>query len=358
MITFALFNKIYIFDMKLKYFALIILLFYSMNTKVYSQPLKIMTYNVENLFDTRHDTLKNDMEFLPNSERHWTNKRYYDKIQDIMQVIVGVGGWNNPVLVGLCEIENKNVLDAMVKHTPYNQLGYDYVHFEGPDKRGIDVALLYQKDLFMPLLSYPIPVTLPNDKQGRDLLYVSGQFYDGTIVHIFQIHFPSRREGALFSEPNRIAAAQVLLENIDSIRQIDPKAGIIVMGDFNDTPIDYVPSRLLNALPYNITSNYENNQLYNLTWDGRMYKDFDEGTYFHKGAWDMLDQIIVSGSLLNGTYTTKLNNRANIYKPKWISEYNKKQHKNVPFRTYVGPFYHGGVSDHFPISVDIVPQTK
>ena len=233
---------------------------------LYTQPMKIMTYNVENLFDTQHDSLKNDTEFLPNSELHWTNKRFYDKLHEVMQVIVGLGDNELPLLVGLCEIENDFVLKAMTQFDPYDQLGYDYVHYEGPDARGIDVALLYQKDKFTPLASRPIPVHLPNGQRGRDLLYTCGSLTDSTLLHIIQVHFPSRREGALASEPNRIAAAKSVRQVVDSVQAIDPQAAIIIMGDFNDNPSDKVPSTTLAALPYTAGS-FENTQLYNLCWD-------------------------------------------------------------------------------------------
>ena len=183
-----------------------------------AQPMKIMTYNVENLFDTQHDSLKNDTEYLPDSELRWTNKRFYDKLHEVMQVIIGVGGDELPLLVGLCEVENDFVLKAMTQNDPYYQLGYDYVHYEGPDARGIDVALLYQKDKFTPLASRPIPVHLPNGQRGRDLLYTCGTLSDSTFLHIMQVHFPSRREGALASEPNRDAAAKTVRKVVKEIQ--------------------------------------------------------------------------------------------------------------------------------------------
>ena len=143
----------------MKRLLLFLLLFVAQILTLNSQSMKIMTYNVENLFDTQHDSLKNDKEFLPNSELHWTNKRFYDKLHEVMQVIVGLGDDELPLLVGLCEVENDFVLKAMTQFDPYDQLGYDYVHYEGPDARGIDVALLYQKDKFTPLASRPILYT-------------------------------------------------------------------------------------------------------------------------------------------------------------------------------------------------------
>ena len=226
------------------------LLFVILTLTLYSQSMKIMTYNVENLFDTQHDSLKNDKEFLPNSDLRWTNNRFYEKLHEVMQVVVGLGGDELPLLVGLCEIENDFVLKAMTQFDPYDQLGYDYVHYEGPDARGIDVALLYQKDKFTPLASRPISVHLPNGQRGRDLLYTYGALSDSTLLHIIQVHFPSRREGALASEPNRHAAAKAVRQVVDSVQTLDPEAAIVIMGDFNDNPSDKVPTTTLAALPY------------------------------------------------------------------------------------------------------------
>ena len=317
-----------------------------------AQSMKIMTYNVENLFDTQHDSLKNDTEFLPNSELHWTNKRFYDKLHEVMQVIVGLGGDELPLLIGLCEIENDFVLQAMTQFDPYDQLGYDYVHYEGPDARGIDVALLYQKDKFTPLASRPIPVHLPNGQHGRDLLYTCGSLTDSTLLHIIQVHFPSRREGALASEPNRMAAAKAVRKAVEEIQAVDSQAAIIIMGDFNDNPSDKVPTTTLSALPYT-SGSFEDLKLYNLCWDGYSFENKDIGSYFHDGEWDMLDQIIVSGALLNGNLSVRIMPEAEVYHPKWISKRDKRTGEMIPRRTYVGPFYQGGVSDHFPVFIEL-----
>ena len=317
-----------------------------------SQSMKIMTYNVENLFDTQHDSLKNDKEYLPNSELRWTNDRFYEKLHEVIQVIVGLGEDNLPLLVGLCEVENDFVLKAMTQFDPYDQLGYDYVHYEGPDARGIDVALLYQKDKFTPLASRPIPVHLPNGQHGRDLLYTCGALTDSTLLHIIQVHFPSRREGALASEPNRMAAAKAVRKVVDEIQMVDSQAAIIIMGDFNDNPSDKVPTTTLSALPYT-SGSFEDLKLYNLCWDGYPFENREIGSYFHDGEWDMLDQIIVSGALLNGNLSVRVMPEAEVYHPKWISKRDKRTGEMIPKRTYVGPFYQGGVSDHFPVFMEI-----
>jgi hypothetical protein len=336
----------------MKHRLLFALLFITQAFILNSQSMKIMTYNVENLFDTQHDSLKNDKEYLPNSELRWTNDRFYEKLHEVMQVIVGLGEDNLPLLVGLCEVENDFVLKAMTQFDPYDQLGYDYVHYEGPDVRGIDVALLYQKDKFTPLASRPIPVHLPNGQSGRDLLYTCGTLSDSTFLHIIQVHFPSRREGALASEPNREAAAKTVRKVVDEIQMVDSQAAIIIMGDFNDNPSDKVPTTTLSALPYT-SGSFEDLKLYNLCWDGYPFENREIGSYFHDGEWDMLDQIIVSGALLNGNLSVRVMPEAEVYHPKWISKRDKRTGEMIPKRTYVGPFYQGGVSDHFPVFMEI-----
>ena len=336
----------------MKRLLLFILLFVTQILILNSQTMKIMTYNVENLFDTRHDTLKNDQEYLPDSDLRWTNNRFYEKLHEVMQVIIGLGDEELPLLVGLCEVENDFVLKAMTQFEPYNQLGYDYVHYESPDIRGIDVALLYQKDKFTPLASRPIPVYLPNGQQGRDLLYTCGTLTDSTFLHIIQVHFPSRREGALASEPNREAAAKAVRQVVDSVQALDPQAAIIIMGDFNDNPSDKVPTTTLAAMPYT-SGSFENTKLYNLCWDGYNYEDKEIGSYFHDGQWDMLDQIIVSGALLNGNLAVRAMPKAEVYHPKWISKRDTRTGEMIPKRTYVGTFYQGGVSDHFPVFMEL-----
>ena len=171
--------------------------------------MTIMTYNVENMFDTSHDSLKNDYDFTQQSEKQWTHERYYKKINDVMRTIVSAGEdgeW--PMLVGLCEIENDFVLRSMTDGSRYRKLGYEYVHHESPDARGIDVALLYRKDMFTPLLSRPVGVKLPDEKDTRDILYVCGTTKDGTILHVIETHMPSRRGGAQATEGNRMTVAE------------------------------------------------------------------------------------------------------------------------------------------------------
>jgi predicted extracellular nuclease len=166
------------------------------------------------------------------------------------------------------------------------------------------------------------------------------------------VHVPSRREGALASEPNREAAAKTVRKVVNEIQMVDSQAAIIIMGDFNDNPSDKVPTTTLSALPYT-SGSFEDLKLYNLCWDGYPFENREIGSYFHDGEWDMLDQIIVSGALLNGNLSVRVMPEAEVYHPKWISKRDKRTGEMIPKRTYVGPFYQGGVSDHFPVFMEI-----
>lgn len=313
--------------------------------------MTIMTYNVENLFDTQHDSLKNDYEYLPQSEREWTKERYYKKVNQVMRTIVSTGEEDNwPMLVGLCEIENDYVLRTMTQGSRYKKLGYEYVHYESPDTRGIDVALLYRSDMFTPLISRPIGIKLPDEKATRDVLYVCGTLSNGTILHVIETHLPSRRGGAQATEKNRTTVAKKIKMITDSIFALDIDAAIVIMGDMNDNPDDKAMHETLEVMPTG-GSNYESGKLYNLTWDGFPIEEAQNGSYYHSGVWDQLDQIIVSGALLNGRLNIKVEPKAEVFSPWWL-----KDNKGTPKRTYIGNIYQGGTSDHFPVRATIKEQ--
>lgn len=306
--------------------------------------MTIMTYNVENLFDTRHDSLKNDYDFMPQSEKQWTKERYFKKVNDIMRTVVSAGEdgeW--PMLVGLCEVENDYVLRSMTEGSRYKKLGYQYIHYESPDARGIDVALLYRTDMFTPLVSRPVGVVLPDDQNTRDVLYVCGTLNDGSLLHVIQTHLPSRRGGAQATEKNRMTVAEKIRLITDSIFALDNDAAIVIMGDMNDNPDDKSMVKSLGVMPTG-GSVYESGRLYNLTWDGFPTEDAHEGSYFHSGEWECLDQIIVSGALLNGHLNVRASEKASVFNPWWL-----KNKEGSPKRTYLGNTYQGGASDHFPV---------
>lgn len=296
--------------------------------------LTFMTYNVENLFDTRHDTLKNDTDFTPAGVKEWNETRLRTKIHNIMQVIAAQE--ELPVLVGLCEVENDSILLRMTTGR-YSRLNYGFVHYESSDARGIDVALLYRKGVFAVDTSFAAKM----GNAPREMLYVRGHLRDGSIIHVMQVHAPSRRGGAIATTPLRRDAAFFVRWMADSILATDPTANILIMGDFNDTPADPALYDVLRTMPPN--DNPSCDSLYNLTWT---LHDKGYGTYFFQGGWNMLDHIIVSGAMLNGLSGIKLPPSATIYSPEWLKD--KEGH---PRRTYLGDFYQGGISDHFPLTV-------
>jgi len=313
--------------------------------------MTIMTYNVENLFDTQHDTLKNDYEYMPQSGKQWTKWRYYKKVNDIMRTIVSAGEEGEwPMLVGLCEIENDSVLRCMTEGSRYKKLGYQYVHYESPDERGIDVALLYRRDMFTPLLSRPVGVVLPDEKPTRDLLYVCGTLKNGTILHVIQAHMPSRRGGTQATEKNRMTVAEKIKVITDSIFAIEEDPAIIIMGDMNDNPDDKAIEKTLGVMPTG-GSVYESGRLYNLVWDGFPVEGADEGSYYHSGEWERLDQIIVSGALLNGRAKVQAEKKAEVFDAWWL-----QSKDGTPKRTYLGDTYQGGASDHFPVKVGLTSR--
>jgi len=314
--------------------------------------MRLMFYNVENLFDTFNDSLKRDDEFLPEGEKHWSNSKYYQKLNNIYKVILGVGGWQAPDIVGLCEVENRYVLDGILRHTPLKKMGYSVAHFESPDKRGIDVAMFYLAKRFQPIFQKAIPINFPNDasKKTRDILYVKGKTYKNDTLHIFINHWPSRWGGQLNSEHKRMFVASVLRNTVDSIFRHEAKPNIIIMGDLNDYPDNKSLTEVLRAK--RTFENYQNKELYNLAYYMQETKKL--GTHKYAGEWGVLDQIIVTGSLLNKNNTAYCTlDDAHVYKAPFLMEKDEQNTGERTFRTYIGFKFHGGFSDHLPVYLDL-----
>lgn len=314
-----------------------------------SPSLRVMWYNVENFFDCQDDTLTNDNEFLPSGRKGWTYPKFIEKSNHIAKVITAIGEWNNPALVGLCEVENNKCLDHLTKFSPLKQLKYKFIHHESPDPRGIDVALLYDPLQFKPLKEHAIKVKLPSGHLTRDVLYVKGIAAGKDTLHVFVCHFPSRLGGELASEHKRICVASLIKTKIDSIFVKNKSANVMVMGDFNDYPTNKSLNEALAALP--IGKSVNNTQLYNLMYPMHLN---EKGTNKYKGEWGMLDQIIVSGSLLvPSSKITVRNSEAHVFDADFLLEDDVKYLGKQPCRTYVGFKYHGGYSDHLPVYVDL-----
>ena len=330
-------------------------------------PFRVVSWNIENLFDTHHDSLKNDHEFLPDALRHWNYSRYKKKLSDVARVITAIGEWNPPALVGLCEVENNTVLRDLTRRSPLKELNYRYVMTDSPDLRGIDVALLYQRDLFKLLSSRSISIPLLGQyRPTRDLLYVSGLLLTGDTLDVFVCHLPSRSGGAKESEPYRLYAAQILRTEVDHILNIRSHPQVIIMGDFNDYPTNQSIQKILEAEAPPITTpkpastlNSTNPstivpsslKLYHLL--ARKAKSKSFGSYKYRGEWGLLDHLIVSGTLLNqSSHFFTSEERANVCLLSFLLKDDEKYGDKEPFRTYKGMKYLGGISDHLPVYAD------
>jgi len=327
----------------------------SVDTLIERGDYRIMFYNVENLFDIFDDTLKNDDEFLPDGEKFWTYNRYLEKLANIAKVVTAIGMWEAPEIIGLCEIENYYVLEGITKFSALKVHDYQICHYESPDDRGIDVALLYQASKFKPIKTKKVLVKFPPalGKITRDILYVCGVTTRKDTLHVFVNHWPSRWGGMMDSEPRRMYAASVLRNEVDSIFKINPKANIIIMGDLNDFPTNKSVIETLKAkTEYN---NIISNELYNLAY----YLQEIKGKFSHKyqGEQGILDQMIISGALLDTTanFYTRLNN-AHVFDADFLLERDENNIGFKPFRTYIGFKFHGGYSDHLPVYLDLFYQ--
>ncbi len=316
----------------------------------------IMNYNVENFFDCVHDSLKNDNEFLPTGIRAWNSTKYYRKQANIAKVITAIGGWNAPELIGICEVENEKCMRDLTKFSGLSHLQYKYLHHDSPDPRGIDVALLYQPQRFKIIHDEAIPIHFQDEpnKKTRDILFASGIIATGDTLHLFICHFPSRLGGEMESEDQRFVVASVLRTKVDSIFAATAKPNIVIMGDFNDYPTNRSILNILKANP--LSDNPAPDSLYNL-----MYKLHTEGkgSNKHNGEWGALDQIIISGNLLNQQntfFTTQTN--AHFFDASFLLENDKTFLGKQPFRTYVGMKYQGGYSDHLPVYAEFVIKTS
>lgn len=316
-----------------------------------------MFYNVENLFDTKHDSLKNDYDFLPGGFMNWSNWKYWEKQRNIGRVITAVGEMQSPALVGLCEIENDSVIFDLTKRSPIRSQEYDYLVTNSPDLRGIDVALLYQRHQFKLIEKneYELMFSKKNARPTRNILHAVGQIISGDTLDIFVCHFPSRYGGQLESECGRIDAAQLLRDKTDSLFTVRKEANIIIMGDFNDHPDNKSIYKVLKARSLNY--HFNKGELYNMFLHRIKEKNF--GTLKYQGQWGVLDQFIVSGNLLLKKNKLKIdNNEAHIFKADFLTEKDEKYGGVRPYRTNLGPRYIGGFSDHFPIYMDLIIKTE
>lgn len=311
---------------------------------------RIMFYNVENLFDWEDDTAKRDESFTPEGDNHWHPGRFWDKQRKISQTIIAAGGWEAPEIVGVCEVENRFVLEQLVQKTALYKSNYQIVHEESDDSRGIDVALIYRPDKFELLHYHYIKIKFDEEdaRPTRDILYVKGIANFADTIHVFVNHWPSRFGGHLATDPKRMKAATTLRSTVDSIFASVPSANIIITGDFNDHPEDKSIIEGLQAK--HKQEDINQNTLFNLMHE-KMHK---EGTHKFQGEWGILDMWIVSDGLMNGTNKLEIaEDGATIFNAPWLLMDETVHLGKRPFRTYQGPKYIGGYSDHMPIILDL-----
>lgn len=312
------------------------------------QAFSFAFYNVENLFDTIDDPSISDERYLPDSEIPWNTERYRHKLDNLTKVMTSVDSSAYPTLFGLCEVENIDVLQDLVSHAGLKDANYRIVHKNSPDERGIDVALLYRDELYTPVETQYITISFPFDIENktRDILYSKGLLAGSDTLHIFINHWTSRWGGQEKTEAYRRFIGETLRIITDSILRSQPKANIIIAGDLNDNPTDLSIIEDLGALP--ITGSIKDNSLFNLSLNKF---ENGEGTLFYK-SWDMFDQIIVSGNMLQGKKGIKVETIDQvIIKYDWML-YQPKKGPARPSRTAARQYY-GGYSDHLPVFISM-----
>ena len=333
-------------------------------TTVFSQEKKaykvntVAFYNLENLFDTENDPLTYDDDRTPDGKDHWTEEIYQDKLKNMAKVMAEIGAevsGNTPAIIGVCETENRKVLEDLVNQETLVEQDYGIIQFDSPDRRGIDVALLYKKKLFTPthykakeLLIYD-----DNDKSKRvftrDQLVVSGML-DGEKIHLIVNHWPSRSGGEKRSRSKRIKAAKLNRQIIDSIFSDDPYAKIITMGDLNDDPTNPSVKDHLNAKRK--VSNLDIKELYNPMED--LAKQ-GYGSLAYRDSWNLFDQIIISTELTKKDFSSYRFYKAGIYNETYLVNAHGR-YKGYPYRSSASGSYTGGYSDHFPVYIYLVKE--
>jgi len=315
--------------------------------------LRVMFYNLENFFDTRNDSLLlGDDEFSYGGLRYWSKEKYKRKLINIYKVIVNIGGWEPPEIIGVCEIENKWILSELTNGTPLRNFNYKFIHYDSPDPRGIDVAMIYRSDKFKPVYHQPINVRYPFDtlSKTRDILYVKGLTTTNDTLHIFVNHFPSKYGGASITIEKRNYVAKLLKSKVDSILNCNIDSKILVMGDFNDEPNDESIKKYLESRCD--TANFGEHNLFNLMCNS--LKEYGIGTNKFREKWSVIDQILISKSLINPNGWHIKNLKSNIFAPDFLLITDETYLGFKTFRTYNGIKYTGGFSDHLPIFIDLI----
>lgn len=309
---------------------------------------RIVFYNLENLFDTKNDSCKNDEEFLPDGIRYWNDSRFYSKLKNIYKVLMACGTPEPPSIIGICEVENDFVIRRLIETTPLKSFGYKYIHYESPDLRGMDCALLYREKHFELFDSRPHSIKFPFDTLSatRDILYVKGLLFGRHLVHLFVNHWPSRYGGQAQSMPKRNYIAGQLRLLCDSILRENPQANILIMGDMNDDPSD-------ESLKKHLTGKRSETDTLLLTHQMLRAHESGKGTIKHGAFWSLFDHLLTSPALTNGSNGLEVCSDAVIFDFDFLFMDDDVNMDRKLFRTYNGMSYLGGFSDHLPVGIDI-----
>ncbi|MDD2385968.1 MAG: endonuclease/exonuclease/phosphatase family protein [Bacteroidales bacterium] len=312
----------------------------------------IAFYNIENLFDTINDPdIYKNHEFTPESDKNWNTEKYFPKMDRIGEVIKGLGAdvtGSAPAIVGLSEIENMTVLEDLVNAKPIKEYNYQIVHFDGPDYRGVDCALIYRPEYFKVTNTAMYSVNMDDpDWKTRDQLLVTGMF-DGEEMSFIILHWPSRSGGEKRSAPKREAAADVTRYIVDSILNDNSNAKIVCMGDLNDDPINSSVKKHLR------TAAKKENAV-----DGTLFNPMEQlykkgvGSLAYRDNWNLFDQIVISPAFVDKENKGYIYYKTIVYNKPFLMQKEGK-FKGYPFRTYVGDTYMGGYSDHFPVYIHVI----
>lgn len=303
--------------------------------------IRMVFWNVENFFDTLDDPATEDEDFTPDGERKWSSYRYWQKRNNITKTLWNIGTWCPPEIIAIAEVENRKICEDLIDKPPLNKVTYKIIHEESRDRRGIDIAMLYQPDKFE-LIDYSC-LQIPFQDSlfiSRDILYVVGNTPQKDTLHIFVNHWPSRYGGRAATSNYRNEAALFLKKLADSLQHMN-QPNIIITGDFNDYPDD--ESIYLKLGANSTKDTIKDGKLYNLM----AFTDIRFGTHSFQGKWGNLDQWIVSGYLLNNYLVSGY-----IYNMDWLLKTNSTGGTTTN-RTYQGPAWKGGYSDHLPIVLDL-----
>jgi hypothetical protein len=310
--------------------------------------LRVMFYNVENLFDPREDSITSDEEYQPTGMRGWTSSRLKQKQINISKVVLAVGGWEPPDLIGFCEVENFSVLYGLTNFTALKNFGYRIIHYDSPDPRGIDVALLYRPEKFRLLQSFPVKIRFPFDTvaRTRDILFVKGIACKRDTINVFVNHWPSKFGGAMATIPKRNYVASVMRKYADSLLTVNPNSNILIIGDLNESPFEEGVNKVLRAKMD--SANLAADDLYNMLAGAGL--SWNKGTIKFHETWDAIDHMIVSRTLLSHTTPHSLH----IFDAPFLLQDDEAWFGKKPFRTYYGAKYIGGFSDHLPVYMDFI----